>query len=31
LQEVRDRFQGRLGNVMLNPLGIGFGNLSGDT
>ena len=31
LQEVSERFQRRFGNVMLNPLGIGFGNLGGDT
>ena len=31
LQEMSERFQRRLGNVMLNPLGVGFGNLGGDT
>ena len=31
MQEMRERFQRRLGNIMLNPLGIGFGNLGGDT
>jgi hypothetical protein len=31
LQEVSERFQRRFGNVMLNPLGVGLGNLGGDT
>ena len=31
LQEMSERFQRRLGNVMLNSLGVSLGNLGGDT
>jgi hypothetical protein len=31
LQEMSERFQRRFGNVMLNSLGVGLGNLGRDT
>jgi hypothetical protein len=31
LQEMSERFQRRIGDVMLDPLGIGLGNLGRDT